>query len=177
MNRFMGWISAIGILWPLGGAASCGGGGGVGTETPPVGEVCTLIGCDSGALYYGPVPLGGVDPTTLEVRACMNTTCDTQPLRPVSGVSGIFTCAGTVFASCQLQLNGATDDLQIQTLIPQGTDPLVYLKDGDTYQVTFGVPGQKPLVTLSATAGYTVYKPNGPNCGSTCKQIQLMLAP
>lgn len=178
MNRFMGWISAVGILWALGGAAGCGAGGGVGSETtPPREEVCTLIGCDSGALYYGTVPLGGVDPATLEVRACMNTTCDTQPLRLVAGTGGVFTCAGAVFAGCQLQPNGTSAFITLQTLIPQGMDPLVYLKDGDTYQVTFGVPGQKPLVTIAATAGYQVYKPNGPNCGSTCKQVQLMPAP
>lgn len=174
MNRLIRSIAVGGILWTLGGAASCGSSS---TETPPTGGVCTAIGCDSGALYYGSIPLNGVDPTTLEVRACMNATCDTQPLRPATGAPGIYICAGSVFAVCQLQVDRTSAFLTLQTLIPEGMDPSIYLKDGDTYQVTFGVPAQKPLVTLAATAGYLETRPNGPNCGSICKQITLTAAP
>ena len=171
MNRFRGWIAAIGILSTLSGAASCGGPGTI----PP--EGCSLIGCNDGAYYQGTFPLGGVDPATLEVRACMNATCDTQALRPVAGDPRIFTCRGAVLTECQLQVEGTSAFIVLQALVPEGMDPSTYLQEGDQYQITFGVPGQKPLATIAARAGYQINEPNGAQCGPTCKQIVLKTAP
>ena len=66
--------------------------------------------------------------------------------------------------------------LTIRTAIPRGMDPFVYLKDGDTYQITFEVPGMLPIFTLSALAGYKVVSPNGANCSPTCKYVTLTLS-
>lgn len=165
MNQRTGWLWAIGILCAIG----CGSN----TDVPP-GGVCTLIGCDSGAIYSGLVSLGGADPTTLEVRTCMNGTCDTQKLRAVPSSSVLFECLGPLTLECQVQLNGTMANFDILTKIPKGSDPLTYLNDGDMYQLTLGAPGQTPIVTRTEVVTYKVFKPNGTGCSPTCKQVILM---
>lgn len=169
MNNLNGWLSAIGLLCVVG----CGSGSR--SENSP-GRPCTLIGCDFGALYSSPVSLGGADPATLEMRACINGSCDSQTLRAVTGSAKLFDCSGPKTAECEIYLDGEMAHLTIRTAIPRGVDPFVYLMDGDTYQITFEVPGMLPIFTLSASPGYKVVSPNGANCSPTCKYVTLTLS-
>lgn len=175
MRSLSAWLLFLGVA----SASSCGTGGDVGPAPAPV--LCTLAGCDSGAHYWGPIALGGTDPTTLQVQACMNGRCDTQALRPVNGSAILFDCTGPLLRWCALQVDvtggGTKADVTIRSTIPDGADPLVYLKDGDTYEITIGAPGAQPLLTLKNTAGYQLFRPNGPRCEPTCKQTELAPSP
>lgn len=165
--------------WLLAGVVACATGCGAGGDfaTAPTPRLCTLAGCENGALYFGPIVLGGTDPLTLQAQACINGSCDTQALRQQSGSQPIFDCSGPKLRWCTLQVDvssgGAKGSISILSAIPSGVDPLVYLQDGDTYQITIGVPGQQPLLSVGAAAGYKVSQPNGQGCQPTCKQLQL----
>jgi hypothetical protein len=147
-------------------------------DTAPAGipggtQECTLVGCDSGAFYMGSFALKNTDPTTLQVTRCINGSCETAPVQATAPLA--FSCSTATRLWCNLGVSadGTTGVLWLNFLPPAGADPLTSLQDGDQYVVSLARPGQLPVVTLSATAGYRTSKPNGPNCAPTCKQVQL----
>lgn len=176
MKRSAGWLCGLWFLATMG----CGASGDLaasGAQTR-VGS-CTLIGCDSGAHYMGDFSLGGADPTTLEFSQCINGVCATAPVQPYATSKSSFSCATPQRSYCEVFLrpDTATASLWLRILPPRGTDPSVSLQEGDRYEVTLGIPGQAPLVKLSATAGYRTTQPNGPGCAPVCKQVALLPVP
>lgn len=157
-------------------AVGCGAQGGVEQPgNPQTPQVCTLIGCTSGATYLDNVPLNGQDPALMEVTRCINGACESAPVKAIPGTTSSFTCGTASRFFCELSVpNPTTASLFVEIPPPTGTDPLVSLQDGDQYVVTIGVPGQPAWLKLSATAGYQVHRPNGPGCAPVCKQVALV---
>lgn len=147
--------------------------------TPGGSRLCTLAGCVSGAYYFGSIPLPANIPATVDVTRCINGSCETAQVTFPTALSRVADCSTADRLYCTVSLGSDTTmaSLWIEMHAPAGSDPLVSLQDGDTYDVTIGAPGAAPLVRLTATAGYKISYPNGFDCAPVCKQVQLAIAP
>jgi hypothetical protein len=151
-------------------------GGGVAQPELSGPRTCTLAGCVAGASYEATMQQPVVEPTRLVVRACVNGQCETvSPAPSIPGNDLYYDCGETHRLHCNFNLTRDRTKMGVRIGVepPPGSDSLQSLQDGDRYEITVGVPGEAPILSINATATYSITQPNGPGCSPTCKYFFL----
>ena len=166
LHRF---LFALGVALCIAFCPSCGLGGAVSPSGPAIGVICIPAGCDSGAVYDGPLSLGSTDPTTLSVSVCRNGVCARTQLQYDSTLRRyVGQIVGPLSVSIWLDGSASPAHFWLHVF---GRPEL--LTDGDTYELTVTATTGTLLQIPRKAVSYTRTTLSDPNCGAACVHVKL----
>lgn len=168
-SGFHRFLSTVGIALCIPFCQSCGLGGAVSPSGPAIGVICIPAGCNSGAVYDGPLSVGSADPTTLSVSVSRNrVTASTQLRYDTTRRRYVGQIVGPLSVDMWLDTSVMPSHFWLHIF---GRPEL--LSDGDTYELSVTSAAATLLQIPRKPVSYTRTTLSDPNCGAACVHVNL----